>query len=569
MQRFAELYWALEQASDEARRRLLLTSFLHRSDPGESAWAIWLLSQGQMARIASAAQQKRWFLEDTGFPEWLFSECSRLAADVLEVISLILPAADSAGQSSVALSLPDWIEQVLEPLWETPAQRLKTAIFEASAQMTIAERTVFHRLLTGRLKSVIADAEIVGAVSQLSGLPADVIACRMATPWKPVGGGWEWLINLDSTDIAASRPYPLAVHTEISGQVHDPGTILPDEYADPSLWSVEQQYLGQRVQLIRRGGQTVLWDSSGKQITGEWPQLTKIGTRFPEGTVIEAMIVSRDANGLRSCAPTDRMPNTRIGKQQSPTGDFCLLVLDLLEDAGVDRRNESYLKRRRRLETLLAPLDRNSVVLSQTLPCDTWQIADSLRSQTRSAAGSGLWLRRLSAAYSEEAGTYIWRAPPFRCRAVLIYVETDTVQAQKRLREMTFAVWHQGQLVPIAKTSADLAPKEKDRVTELMRTNRIRRYGPVHSVKADLVFELSFDGLQIKTRNPGRLSLCSPRIESLCENLEPHEADSLETIQALTGFSEPVDVSAQTDDSETDDHELGGLFAAQRKQSRE
>jgi DNA ligase-1 len=569
MQRFAELYRALEQASDEVRRRRLLTSYLHHSDPVESAWAIWLLSQGQMARIASSAQQKRWFLEDAGFPEWLFAECSRLAADVLEVIALILPTSDSKGQRSASRSLPGWIEQVLEPLRETSAQRLKAAIFEASSQMTIAERTVFHRLLTGRLRTVIADAEVVSAMSQLSGLPADVIACRMATPWKPGDGQWEKLVNPDVTDIASVRPYQLAQHSEISGDVHDPQTILPLEYADVSMWSVEQQYLGQRVQLIRRGGQTVLWNESGRQISREWKQLLKIGNRCPEGTVIEAVIVFRDANGLRSSLATDQMPNTRIRKQQVPTGDFCLLVLDLLEAAGVDQRGESYLERRRRLEALLAAVDRTTVVLSQTLPCDTWQFAGAQRSRMRGAAGSGLWLRRLSAAYSEEASIYVWRAPPFRCRAVLIYLETDTIQGRKGLRELTFAVWYQGQLLPIAKTAADVAPKERERVTELMRTNRIRRYGPVHSVKADLVFELSFDGLQAKARSPGKLSLRSPRIEGLCENLEPHQADSLETLLALTGFVEPLEASAETDDSEIDDHELGGLFAAQRKTSSE
>ena len=244
-----------------------------------------------------------------------------------------------------------------------------------------------------------------------------------------------------------------------------------------------------------------------------------------------------------------------------------MLVLDLLENAGVDLRNESYSRRRQRLEALLASQDPSALFMSQALPCDTWQLADAQRSQTRSAAGSGLWLRRESAPYSEQASSYVWRAPPFRCRAVLIYLETDTVQARKHLRELTFAVWHQGQLVPIAKTSADLSPKEADRVTELLRTNRIRRYGPVHSVKADLVFELSFDGLQTKARSPGKLSLCSPRIVSLCEHLEPQQADTLETLQALTGFTEPDDTLTQTDDSESDDHELGGLFAAQRKKS--
>lgn len=567
MQRFAELYLALEQTSDEARKQQQLTSFLQSSLPDESAWAIWLLSQGQIARIASAAQQKRWFLENTGFPEWLLSECSRLSADVLEVIALILPAADSTGQRSVAQSLPDWIEQVLEPLRKAPAQRLKSAIFEASSQMPIAERSVFHRLLTGRLRTVISDAAIVSVVSQLSGLPEEVIACRMATPWKPAAGQWERLVNTDVTDIAAARPYQLAPHPEIPGDVRNPETILPDAYADITLWSVEQQFPGLRVQLIRRGGQTVLWDASGKQITLEWPQLTKIGNRFPDGTVIEAVIVFRDAQGLRSGTANDRMRKRRMGKQQSPTGDVCLLVFDLLENAGVDLRNESHSRRRQRLEALLASQDPSAVIMSQAFPCDTWQLADAQRSRMRSAAGSGLWLRRKSAAYSEQASTYVWRAPPFRCRAVLIYLETDTVQVRKHLRELTFAVWHQGQLVPIAKTPADLSAKETDRVIELLRTNRIRRYGPVHSVKADLVFELSFDGLQSKPRSPGKLSLCSPQIESLCEHLEPHQADTLETLLALTGFAEADDVSTQSDDPESDDHELGGLFAAQRKKS--
>jgi DNA ligase-1 len=99
--------------------------------------------------------------------------------------------------------------------------------------------------------------------------------------------------------------------------------------------------------------------------------------------------------------------------------------------------------------------------------------------------------------------------------------------------DYTFAVWDGDALVPFAKAYSGLTDAEIRQVDRFIRANTIEKFGPVRTVKPELVFELAFEGLQQSTRHKSGIAVRFPRIARWRQDKPAREADSLETVRAL------------------------------------
>ena len=68
-----------------------------------------------------------------------------------------------------------------------------------------------------------------------------------------------------------------------------------------------------------------------------------------------------------------------------------------------------------------------------------------------------------------------------------------------------------------------------------VRRNTIERFGPVHAVKPELVFELAFEGIQRSPRHRSGIAVRFPRMARWRQDKKAVEADTIETIRALIG----------------------------------
>ena len=58
--------------------------------------------------------------------------------------------------------------------------------------------------------------------------------------------------------------------------------------------------------------------------------------------------------------------------------------------------------------------------------------------------------------------------------------------------DYTFAVWDHDSLVPFAKAYSGLSDREIRQVDRFIKRNTLEKFGPVRSVKPELVFEIAF-----------------------------------------------------------------------------
>ena len=117
--------------------------------------------------------------------------------------------------------------------------------------------------------------------------------------------------------------------------------------------------------------------------------------------------------------------------------------------------------------------------------------------------------------------------------AVLVYAQPGNGRRASVLTDMTFAVWHEGELLPVAKAYSGLTDEEIDRIDRWIRQHTIERFGPVRHVEPAHVFELHFEGIAESARHKSGIAVRFPRIARWRTDKKPEEADTLESLRAL------------------------------------
>ena len=89
------------------------------------------------------------------------------------------------------------------------------------------------------------------------------------------------------------------------------------------------------------------------------------------------------------------------------------------------------------------------------------------------------------------------------------------------------------ELVPFAKAYSGLTDAEIRKVDAFVRKNTLERFGPVRSVRAELVFELAFEGINRSTRHKSGVALRFPRMHRWRKDKPAKEANTLADLMAL------------------------------------
>lgn len=145
-------------------------------------------------------------------------------------------------------------------------------------------------------------------------------------------------------------------------------------------------------------------------------------------------------------------------------------------------------------------------------------------------------LKRADSAYGvgrRKGDWWKWKVNPFSIDAVLIYAQRGHGKRASLYTDYTFGVWHEGKLVPVAKAYSGLDDSEIRQVDAFIRQNTLEKFGPVRTVKPELVFEIAFEGIQLSSRHKSGVAVRFPRIARWRTDKPMEEADSLETLSAL------------------------------------
>ncbi len=533
MKSFADLYAALDETTKTTAKVRALVDYFGRVSAADAAWATYFLIGRKPRQVVPMPKLRAWAIEEAGIPDWLFQESYDAVGDIAETIALLLPPP----LTSSNLPLSSWVEERLLPLRGKADEVQRLAILDAWRTLDSQQRFVWNKLISGAFRVGVSQQLVTRAIGTVGAVEPAIIAHRLMGDWEPSSAFFERLLAHDAADTDKSRPYPFFLAYPLEDS--------PESLGEISMWQAEWKWDGIRSQLIRRGAQTFLWSRGEELVTERYPELAAVGDALPEGTAIDGEILPfKDDKILPFAMLQKRIGRKAVTRSILAQVPVIIMAYDLIEHAGVDIRSWPLDRRREALAEVIAgvvgefPTLASRLRLSPLVDAVSWDDLAAARAASREREAEGLMIKRKHAPYGvgrRRGDWWKWKVQPNTIDAVLLLAQRGSGKRASLYTDYTFGVWDRaaGSLVPIAKAYSGLTDDEIRRVDDFVRHNMIEKFGPVRSVKPELVFELAFEGLNRSNRHKSGVAVRFPRILRWRTEKTAPEADSLDTLRAL------------------------------------
>ena len=145
-------------------------------------------------------------------------------------------------------------------------------------------------------------------------------------------------------------------------------------------------------------------------------------------------------------------------------------------------------------------------------------------------------LKRKSSGYQvgrRRGDWWKWKIDPLTIDAVMVYAAKGSGRRSNLYTDYTFAVKDGDQLVTFAKAYSGLTDKEFAQVDSFVKRNSLEKFGPVRTVKPELVFEIAFEGIAASNRHKSGVALRFPRIHRWRQDKTVEEINTLEDLKNM------------------------------------
>jgi DNA ligase 1 len=525
MKNFANLFYELDQTNKTNEKIDILVSYLHKVSDEDIMHMLALFTGRRPKRIVNSTLLRYWAAEKANIPLWLLEESYASVGDFSETVALLLPEPKS--QSDFTLGY--WIKYLNDLAKKTEEER-KQAIFHAWDVLNKQERFVFNKLTSSTFRVGVSQNLVVRALSTHTKIPVNVLAHRLMGKWDPINMSYDELLGGENQKDDLSKPYPFYLAHPLDDEITGLG--------DPGEWQAEWKWDGIRSQIISRKGHIFIWSRGEELVTDKFPELEALKAILPDGTVIDGEILP-----FANDRPLPfNVLQTRIGRKNlTPKilkeAPVVLFAYDLLELNGEDLRERPMQERQALLSELVERMNfKPFLQLSPTLSFNSWEHLSEIRSKARENTSEGIMLKRKSSPYQvgrKRGDWWKWKIDPLSVDAVMIYAMKGSGRRANLFTDYTFGIWRGNELVSFAKAYSGLTDKEIIEVDKWIRANTVEKFGPVSTVKPELVFEIGFEGIQRSTRHKSGVALRFPRILRWRTDKPMQEADTIETLNSI------------------------------------
>lgn len=525
MRQLTDLYLRLDATTKTNDKVQAMRDYFTAAPPEDACWAVVLLSGKRITRTVKSSLLRRWAAEVSGYEPWLIERCYEVVGDLSETLALIVPPPDKDAADDEPLHVV--VRDRLEPLAMMDEAGQKKLVLDTWSRLDQDQRFLFHKLLRGGLRVGVSRRLLVRAIAQVAGLAPAVIDHRLTGSWRPCAEAYRALLANESQAPAPGKPYPFMLASQLDTE--------PDELGPIDDWQVEWKWDGIRAQLIRRHDEVFLWSRGEEAVTTGFPEIVAAAKTLPQDAVLDGELLAWEAGrALPFSELQKRLGRKHVELSLFPEVPVVFMAYDLLEHDGRDLRDQPMQARRASLETLLAA--QNDLAISPIIQASDWQAVAHAVAQAREQGVEGVMLKQRGSMYEggrSRGPWWKWKAKPYTIDAVLVQGQQGSGRRAGLYTSYTFAVWDDGELVPVTKAYSGLSNKEIEQVDRFIRNNTVARHGPVRVVKPELVFEIAFEGLQTSNRHKAGVALRFPRMHRWRDDKPANEADTLETVKTL------------------------------------
>ncbi len=524
MKVLARLINALDSSNKTNSKILAIEQFLADSTELDKYWFIRLFTGKRPRRSVKTTTMRQLAIEYSGIPEWLFQESYSAVGDLAETIALIITPA----KHTIDKSLDQWMQEIMS-LQGMPEDEIKGYILTSWESLGQTERFVFNKLMGSSFRIGVSSKTLINAFAKFYELDANLVAHSLMSDWDPELLSFEKFIKGEHININLSVPYPFSLANPL---VQDLESLGKEQD-----WQVEFKWDGIRGQVIRRDGEIFIWSRGEELVNEQFPELLEELKDQDIDFVIDGEIVPYNENGVMSFNQLQRRLNRKnISKKMMQEVPIKFIAFDILELNRQDLRNIPLEERRKILEDLLDKLNSENYLLSELLDFSDWNSLNRIREASGDKNAEGLMLKAKDSAYQvgrKKGFWWKWKVDPMSIDAVLIYAQRGSGRRSGHYTDYTFAVKDGDKLVTIAKAYSGLSNTEIAEVSKFVRENSLEKFGPVRTVKPELVFEIAFEGIAASNRHKSGVALRFPRIVHWRKDKLASEIDDIEEIKKL------------------------------------
>jgi DNA ligase-1 len=525
LKRFAQLIAQLETSNKTNDKIAALVSYFSTADEQDKPYVVAMFTGKRPRRPVNTALIRLWATELSGIPPWLFAESYHSVGDLSETIALVLPPASR----NTDRKLHEWIGD-LAMIATKDDEAKKEFILNAWDSLDTQERFIFNKLISGNFRIGVSNKMLVNAISKQSDTDSNKIMHSIMGKWKPGEITYKELIEGAHVNTDNSWPYPFCLAYALEAE--------PSSLGGTEEWQAEWKWDGIRGQIVKRNGELFIWSRGEELVTDQFPELHFLKDEIPDGTVIDGEILSVKDGAVQAFSILQQRLNRKtINKAQLKDAPIGFYIYDLLEFEGTDIRTEPLSERRRLLEELVLTFsDHQVAILSPVVAFTDWDELAEIRKGSRENNSEGLMLKKLSSFYHsgrKRGDWWKWKINPYTVDTVMIYAQKGSGRRANHFTDYTFAVRDGEQLITVAKAYSGLTDKEIKEVDAFVKKNAIEKFGPVRTVKPELVFEIAFEGIAESKRHKAGLALRFPRIARWRKDKKAAEINTLEDLRQL------------------------------------
>jgi DNA ligase-1 len=405
--------------------------------------------------------------------------------------------------------------------------RLLSALW---ARATAEEQRFLRRLLLGELRQGALEALVLESVAQAARVPIDLLrrAHMFAGQLSAVAAAAfdEGEVGLGGFDLNLFRP--------VLPMLAEPAEDLEAALRQLGRVALEYKLDGARIQVHKAEGRVRVFSRSGQDVTAAVPEIDEFLLSLPASSlVLDGEVVALRADGRplpfqETMRRFGRKLEVHALRESLPLTPF---FFDCLH---VDGRN-----------LLDAPTEERVQELARAVPaaaCMPRLVTDELAQAERFLSNAlaqgheGVMAKSLVAPYlaGKRGQSWLKIKSVHTLDLVVLAAEWGSGRRQGWLSNLHLgALDPQGGFVMVGKTFKGLTDELLTWQTAALLEREDHRDGHTVHVRPELVVEIALDGAQTSTRYPGGVALRFARVKRYRPDKGPHDADRIETVQAL------------------------------------
>ena len=533
LNKFSKLFEDLDSNNSSNKKVNSLTKYFKLNNNLNNILTIYLLIGKKNKRFISGKSLREYYANIYKIPKWLIDECYSKVGDSAEVIALLLQDKILEKNIKDDISLNELINEILPKLKKLDENKKKLYIKSLWEKISKDNQLIFNKILSGTFRIGVSKGLVVKAISNMTGVDESIILHRLMGELEPIEETYMFLINqkLEQKELDY-KPYPFQLANTFDERIKE--TISVDKYQFESKWD------GIRSQIIKRSNNISIWTRGEELVNKTFPELIKIISHFKNDFVLDGEILIWDENKNRP--KNFSLLQKRLGRK-SPSLKIqkdlpvVFMAYDILEINGKDIRSKILSERRNILEKSFSNLisEDKSIIgkikITKLHQISNWIDLEEVKNSARKSNTEGLVIKDKQSEYvpgRKKGNWWKYKIDPMQLDGILIYARPGSGKRADLYTDYSFGIWEDNKLVKFANAYSGLNNEEIRELDKWIRRNTLERFGPVRSVKPELVFEISFDNIQISKRHKSGIALRFPRITKWRRDKNIMEADNLE-----------------------------------------